>query len=171
MPVSQVLYSLEIQRRSVAYRGIGLYESHGIHRSHGFWHLSWICAFAMIWCDFSNVLHFCVETTTTTVVYGRLSRTTRVSQYQKKHSPTHHPDHHPIFISFFHLRRSIASSLFKLRAWIFLHNLSPRPFWSISWSGALHLIFHTFLQPISVFFLQHVPIPSQPVLLYQYYVI
>ena len=38
-------------------------------------------------------------------------------QYQKKHSPTHHPDHHPVFISFFHLPRSIASSLFKLRAW------------------------------------------------------
>ena len=42
--------------------------------------------------------------------------TTRVSRYQKKHSPTHHPDHHPIFISFFHLPRSIYS-LFKLRAW------------------------------------------------------
>jgi len=40
-----------------------------------------------------------------------------VSRYQKKHSPTHHPDHHPIFISFFHLPRSIASSLFKLHAW------------------------------------------------------
>ena len=48
--------------------------------------------------------------------YGRLSMTTRVSRYQKKHSPTHHPDHHPIFISFFHLPRSIYS-LFKLRAW------------------------------------------------------
>jgi len=46
-----------------------------------------------------------------------LSRTTRVSQYQKKHSPTHHPYHHPVFISFFHLPRSIASSLFKLHAW------------------------------------------------------
>jgi len=45
--------------------------------------------------------------------YGPLSRTTRVSWYQKKHSPTHHPDHHPVFISFFHLLRSIASSLFK----------------------------------------------------------
>jgi len=32
-------------------------------------------------------------------------------------TPTHHPDHHPIFISFFHLPRPIASSLFKLRAW------------------------------------------------------
>ena len=41
----------------------------------------------------------------------------RVSRYQKKHSPTHHPDHHPIFISFSHLLRSVASSLFKLHAW------------------------------------------------------
>jgi len=49
--------------------------------------------------------------------YGRLSGTTQVSQYQKKHSPTHHPDHHPIFISFFHLPRSIAYCLFKSRAW------------------------------------------------------
>ena len=49
--------------------------------------------------------------------YGPLSSTTRVSQYQKKHSPTNHPDHHPIFISFFHLPPSTASSLFKLRAW------------------------------------------------------
>ena len=46
---------------------------------------------------------------------------------------------------------------------IFLHNLSPCPLWSTSWSGALHLIFHTFLHPISVFFSQHIPIPSQPV--------
>jgi len=43
--------------------------------------------------------------------------TTRVSRYQKKHSPTDHPDNHPIFIRFFHLPRSIASSLFKLRVW------------------------------------------------------
>jgi len=49
--------------------------------------------------------------------YGPLSGTTRVSRYQKKHSSTHHPDHHPMFISFFHLPQSIASSLFKLRAW------------------------------------------------------
>jgi len=49
--------------------------------------------------------------------YGLLSGTTRVSRYQKKHSPAHHPDHHPIFISFFHLPRSIASSSFKLRGW------------------------------------------------------
>ena len=51
---------------------------------------------------------------------------------------------------------------------IFLHNLFPCPLWSTSWSGALHLIFHTFLHPNSVFFSQHMPIPTQPVmLLYQ----
>jgi len=49
--------------------------------------------------------------------YGTFSGTTRVSWYQKKHSPTHYPDHRPIFISFFHLPWSIASSLFQLRAW------------------------------------------------------
>jgi len=48
--------------------------------------------------------------------YGPLSGTTWVSRYQKKRSPTHHPDRHPIFIIFFHLPRSIASSLFKLCA-------------------------------------------------------
>ena len=57
------------------------------------------------------------KTTQQQPFYGPLSGTTRVSRYQKKHSPTHHPHHHPIFISFFHLPRSIASSLFKLRAW------------------------------------------------------
>ena len=64
--------------------------------------------------------------------YGPLSRTTRVSQYQQKHSPTHHLDHHPIFISFFNLPRSTASSLFKLRDWpsfctTFLHVLFGLP--------------------------------------------
>jgi len=48
---------------------------------------------------------------------------------------------------------------------IVLHNLFPCPLWSTSWSGALLLIFHTLLHPISVFFSQHMPIPSQPVLL------
>ena len=92
-------------------------------------------------------------TTTQRPFYGRLSRTTRVSWYQKKHSPTHHPDAHPVFISFFHPPRSLASSLFKPRAWqSFLHNLCPCRLLSASWSGALHLILHTFLHPISVFF-------------------
>ena len=49
---------------------------------------------------------------------GHLSRTTRASWYQKKHSPTHiHPDHQSSFTNFLHLLRTIASSLFNLRAW------------------------------------------------------
>jgi len=48
---------------------------------------------------------------------------------------------------------------------ISLHNLFLCPLLSTSCSGALHLIFHTFLRPISVFFSQHMPIPSQAVLL------
>ena len=60
-----------------------------------------------------------IEQTTTQqqFFYSPLSETTRVNRFQKKHSPTHHPDHHPVSISFVHRLRSIASSLFKLRAW------------------------------------------------------
>ena len=47
-----------------------------------------------------------------------LSGTTWVGRYHKKHSPTHtHPDDRTSFIIFLHLQRSIASSLFSLRAW------------------------------------------------------
>ena len=95
----------------------------------------------------------------TTTVLRPIVRDYRSELVPEETSPTHHPDHHPIFISFFHLLRSTASSLFKLRAClaIFWHNLSPCLLWSTSWSGALHLIF-----PIRVFFPQHMPIPSQP---------
>ena len=49
---------------------------------------------------------------------GLLSGTARVVRYQKKHSPTHtYPDHRTSFIIFLHLQRSVASSLFSLRAW------------------------------------------------------
>ena len=42
---------------------------------------------------------------------------------------------------------------------VIFHNLSSSFLWSTSWPGTLH---HTFLHPIIVFFLQHMPIPSQP---------
>ena len=49
---------------------------------------------------------------------GHLSGTTRVGRYQKKHSPAHtHPGQRTSFITFLHLQRSTASSLFSLRAW------------------------------------------------------
>ena len=44
-------------------------------------------------------------------------------------------------------------------------NLSPGPFWSSSWSWTLNFILHTFLHPIIIIFSQHMPIPTQPVLL------
>ena len=48
---------------------------------------------------------------------GRLSGTTRVDRYQEKHSPDHtHPGRCTSFITFLHLERSMASSLFSLRA-------------------------------------------------------
>ena len=85
--------------------------------------------------------------------YGPLSGTTRVSRYQKKHSLTHHPDHHPIFISFFHLRRSIASSLFKLHAWrsfckTSLHVLFGLP---LGLQPSISYSIHFFTQSVSSF--------------------
>jgi len=48
---------------------------------------------------------------------GRLFGTTRVGRYQKKHSPAHtRPGQHTSFITFLHLQRSTASSLFSLHA-------------------------------------------------------
>jgi len=64
-------------------------------------------------CDFWTPTH-----THTQPFNSPLSWTTRVGRYQKKHSPTHtHPDHQTSFINFLHRLRSIASSLFDLRAW------------------------------------------------------
>ena len=52
------------------------------------------------------------------------------------------------------------------------YNLSPGPLWSSSWSWTPNFILHTFLHSIIVFFSQHMPIPSKPVLLqHQCYVI
>ena len=46
---------------------------------------------------------------------GLWSGTTRVGRYQKEHSPTHtHPNQRASFITFLHLQRSMASSLFNL---------------------------------------------------------
>ena len=46
---------------------------------------------------------------------------------------------------------------------VFFHGLSPSCLWSTCWPGTLHFILHTFHHPIIIFFLQHTPIPSQPV--------
>jgi len=67
----------------------------------------------------------------------------RVSQYQKKHSPTHPPSwsssnlYQLLPSTTIHSILTVQSTCLA----IFLHNLSPCPLWSTSWSGALHLIF------------------------------
>jgi len=76
-----------------------------------------------------------------------------VSQYQKKHSPTHHPDHRLIFIGFFHLLQSIASFLFKLRAWqsfctTSFHVLFGLP---LGLEPSTSYSIHFFTQPVSSF--------------------
>ena len=86
--------------------------------------------------------------------YGPLSGTTRVSRYQKKHSPTHPPSCSSSNLYQLLPSTTIHSILLVqiMCLAIFLHNLSPCPLWSTSWSGALHLKLHTFLHLISVFF-------------------
>ena len=92
---------------------------------------------------------------------GPWSKTTRVGRYQKKHSPTHtHPDHWSSFINLLH----ILCVQFTCLA-VLTDNLSPGPLWSSSWPWTLYFILHAFLQPDIIFFSQHMPIPTQPVLL------
>jgi len=89
-----------------------------------------------------------------------------VRWYQKKHSPTHTYHGHQLSLSASSIlyNHGILPVQFTYLI-VFSHNLSPSFLWSTSWPGILHFILHTFLHPIIVFFLQHVPIPSQPVLL------
>jgi len=99
-----------------------------------------------------------------------LSRTTRVSWYQMKHSPTHtYHGHQSFLICFLHLLWSMISSMFNFMCQtVFFHNLSLSPsfLWSTSWPSTLHFILHTFLHPIIVFFSQqinilHIPLSYQ----------
>jgi len=70
-----------------------------------------------------------------------LSRTTRVSQYQKKHSPTHtYCGHQTSVICFLRLLQSMASSLFNSCAWqSFLNSLSEFSLvYLLAWHPQLH---------------------------------
>jgi len=105
--------------------------------------------------------------------YDPLCRTTQVSRYQKKHSPTHHPDHHPTFIIFFHLPWSIASSLFKLRAWQSFCTTSFHCYSSHTNCNKLLVTSHTQQQKLTCkhpkpfpWFLFHVPLTLYFAILY-----
>jgi len=99
---------------------------------------------------------------------GLLSGTTWVDRYQKKHSPTHtHPiSSSSIYNDPWHPRVEFTSLT------VLSDNLCPGPPWSSSWPWTLNFILHAFFHPIIIIFSQHMPIPTQPVLLlYQCYVI
>jgi len=81
--------------------------------------------------------------------YGPLCRTTRVSQYRKKHSPTHtYHSHQLSYICFLHLLRSIASSLFNLCAWQSFCTTCLQVLFGI-FLGLGPFTLHTFLHPVT----------------------
>jgi len=79
--------------------------------------------------------------------------------------PLTYPDRRPNFISFSQLLRSIASSLFNLRAWQSFCTTSVQVLFGLSLGleSSTSYSIHFFTQSVS--FSQHMPIPSQPVLL------
>jgi len=83
---------------------------------------------------------------------------TRVSWYRKKHSSTHiYHDHQSSFISFFHLLKTIASSLFNLRVWQSFCTTSVQVLFGLSFGLSFGLapstsyFIHFFTQSLSFF--------------------
>jgi len=78
-----------------------------------------------------------------------LSWTTRLSQYQKKHSPTHtYRGHQSSLICLLHLLRSMASSLFNLHAWQSFSTISLSKISLVCllvWHPPLHTPYHHIL--------------------------
>jgi len=102
--------------------------------------------------------------------YGSLdlSRTTRVSLYQKKHSPTHICRGHQSVIPYLLPPSAMIHGTLPVQftcLTVFLHSLSQSFLWPTSWPCTLHFILHKFLHQTVVFFLQYMPIALQPVLL------
>jgi len=107
--------------------------------------------------------HLCtIHTHThTQLLNGRLCRTTRVGQYQKKHSPTHtHPDHRTSSINFLHLLQSVVTVyVFDSPLWqplsgsslVFLLVWDPQLHTPYISSPSHHLLFATYSHTIAVF--------------------
>jgi len=94
-----------------------------------------------------------------------LSGTTQVSRYQKKHSPTDScHGHQSSLICFIHLIRSMASSLFNQRTWPSFSTISIQVFFGLPLGLAPSTSYSIISSPNHCLFLQHMPIPSQPVL-------
>ena len=124
--------------------------------------IQWRCGICDFWCHETSVkTYLLLNNQQQQPLKGRLSGTTRVGLYQKKHSPTHtHPGQRTSFITFLHLQRSMASSLFSLRAWQSSRTTSFQVL-----NPQLHA---PYISSPS----HHMTVPAQPVLLqYQCYVI
>jgi len=83
-----------------------------------------------------------------------MSRTTWVSQYQKKHSPTHiYLGHQSFLICFIHLLQFVASSLFNPRSWQSFSTISFEVFFGLPLGLALSNSYsvHFFIQSLSSF--------------------
>jgi len=83
----------------------------------------------------------------TTTVLRPFCQTTGVSQYQKKHSPTQPIQNinHPLSASsIYYNPQHPPCSIYVLDSF---YAQALQVLWSISWSGTLHFILHTFLHP------------------------
>ena len=98
------------------------------------------CSFASFYVYYNVIITFivCLLQDSNTYAHNHftalltLSRTTRVSRYQKKHSRTHnHCGHQSSLICFLHLLRSMASSLFNLGTLESLSTVSVQVFFGL----------------------------------------
>ena len=110
-----------------------------------------------------NHYYYCIQP-----FYGPLSGTTRVSWYQKKHSPTHlsWSSSNVYQLLPFTTTHSIFPVQFTCLT-IFLHNLCPSSVvYLLVWSPSL-ILYHKFIHPISacLLFATHAHTILQPVLL------
>jgi len=92
----------------------------------------------------------CLDTTTTTTVLRPFVRH-YLGEPVPEETLTHPPSWSSSSLYQFLPSTTIQSTLLVQITWltIFLHSLFPCPLWSTCLSGALHLIFHTFLHPIT----------------------
>jgi len=84
---------------------------------------------------------FCHAHTNHFTAVWTLSGTIRVSQYQKKYSPTHtYRSHQSSLVCFIHLLRSMVSSLFNPRTWQSFSTISLQFFlvYLLAWHLPLH---------------------------------
>jgi len=116
-------------------------------------------------CQSTDALH--ITTTILQPFYDHLSGTTRVSWYHKKHSLTH-----LYWLSHILYQLPPSTTIHSLLPVQFmcltvLLHLSVSALWCTSWSCLAPSTSYSihFFTPIIVFFLQHIPTVSQPVLL------